>query len=177
MDHNGRANVTPLAMTNLTSLLLGGKLQAYNQFVLENQDEIYTFVYMLLQDEYRASLIVQRCFEKLYHQQLSGNKKTLRKRLYSLSIAAIRELSAMEKRFFLKQQKSGDCSRLRLSQDNIALLVSSLPLEQSLVISLIDIIGMNYEEAAEILVQPINTIARNLACARYSLCTNYSFMK
>ena len=177
MDHNGRVNATSLAMTNLTSLLLGGKLQAYNQFVLENQDEIYTFLYTVLQDEYRASLIVQRCFVKLYHQHLSGNRKTLRKRLFSLSVTAIRELSAREKRSLLKQQKSGDCSRLVLSQDNIALQVSSLPLEQSLVISLIDIIGMNYEEAAAVLMQPINTIRRNLACARYSLCTTYSVMK
>ena len=59
MDHNGCANATPLAVTNLIYLLLGDKLQAYNQFILENQDDIYTFVYSLLQDEYQASLIVQ----------------------------------------------------------------------------------------------------------------------
>lgn len=145
-------------MSNLHAPLLRGELQVYNQFVLEIQDEIYTFVYTLLQDECRASMIVQRCFVKLYHQHLSGKKKTLRKRLFSLSIVAIRELSTREKRSFLKQKKSGDCSKLELSQDNIALLVSSLPLEQSLVISLIDIIGMNYEEAAEILILPINKL-------------------
>jgi len=177
MDQNYDTNLPRGRKHKLISRILGANLQAYNQFVLENQDEIYTFVYTLLQDEYRASLIVQRFFVKLYHQRHFGDKKTLRKRLFSLSIAAIRELSAREKRSFLKHQKPGDCSRLELSQDNITLLIISLPLEQSLVISLIDIIGLNYEEAAEILAQPIETITRNLACARYSLCTSYVVLK
>ena len=177
MDHNGRINAKPLAMTKLISLHLGGKLQAYNQFVLENQDEIYTFVYTLLQDEYLASLIVRRCFEKLYRQRLSGNQQTLRKRLFSLSIVAIRELLVREKRSILKQQKLEDCSEFELSQDNIGLLVSFLSLEQRLVISLVDIIGMNNEDSAEILGQPINKIRRNLANARYGLSTSYSVMK
>jgi hypothetical protein len=177
MNHNSSANATPLAIINLISLLLGGKLQAYNQFVLENQNEIYTFVYTLLSDENRASLIVQQCFSKLSRQHLSGDNKTLRKYLFSLSVTAVRELSAREIRSNMKQHKFMNCSRIDLGQDWIAFQINFLPIDQGLVISLIDVIGMNYEEAAEILEQPLNWVAQTLAYARYTLSTGNSVLQ
>jgi DNA-directed RNA polymerase specialized sigma24 family protein len=177
MVYNNRKNLTILAKYSLISRILGGKLRMDNQFVLEYQDEIYTFVYMLLRDENRASLIVQQCFSKLSRQYLSGDNKTLRKYLFSLSVTAVRELSAREIRSNMKQHKSMNCSRIDLGQSWIAFQINFLLLDQGLVISLIDVIGMNYEEAAEILEQPLNWVAQTLAYARYTLSTGNSVLQ
>jgi hypothetical protein len=77
----------------------------------------------------------------------------------------------------MKQHKSMNCSRIDLGQSWIAFQINFLLLDQGLVISLIDVIGMNYTETAEILEQPLNWVAQTLPYPRYNLSTGNSVLQ
>jgi DNA-directed RNA polymerase specialized sigma24 family protein len=127
-------------------------LNDYNQLVLQHQEEAYTLAFYTLGDERKACETVQNAISEAF-QHPSGNNFHLR---------LLRRITQL---CFQMQVNAIDLSVV----PEIVRRLSNLPLQERLALVLIDILGLNYAQAAMVCHQTKSQISRLLAQGRVHL--------
>jgi DNA-directed RNA polymerase specialized sigma24 family protein len=127
-------------------------LNDYNQLVLQHQEEAYTLAFYTLGDERQACETVQNAISDAFHHP-SGNNFHLR---------LLRRVTQL---CFQMQVNTIDLSVV----PEIVRRLSALPLQERLALVLVDILGLNYAQAAMVCHQTKSQISHLLAQGRVHL--------
>jgi DNA-directed RNA polymerase specialized sigma24 family protein len=127
-------------------------LNDYNQLVLQHQEEAFTLAFYTLGDERQACETVQSAISSTF-QHPAGN---------NFYLGLLRRVSQL---CFQKQVNAIDLSVV----PEIVRQLSNLPFYERLAVVLIDILGLNYAQAAVVCHQSKAQISRLLAQARVRL--------
>ena len=124
----------------------------FNRLVLRHQEEAYTLAFYTLGDERQACETVQKVVAEAFRSPANGN--------FQLRIL---------------QGVSNICSRSTSHSvdpnvvPEIVRQLSCIPLQERLAVVLIDILGLNYAQAAQVCRQSKDQLSRILAQARVHL--------
>jgi RNA polymerase sigma-70 factor, ECF subfamily len=171
-----------------------GDLEAFNQLVFTYQDKVYTHAAYILEDAPTAEDMTQEAFLAAYKNLASfrgGSFKSwllriatnlcldeLRRRKHHPSISLEVHNSEGEEfespSWLVDRGKSPE----RATEDSefwreIKLVLSQMPWEFRIPIILVDIHGLNYSEATEVLNVPLGTVKSRLARGRQMVSKIY----
>lgn len=167
-----------------------GDLNAFNRLVLAYQDLVYNLTYRLMGDPDSAEDATQDTFIAAYHHLGSyrgGSFKAWilriatntcydelrrRKRRPVSSLEPLDEQGEeVETPFWLTDPAESPEEALVRSQLNKAIqsCLDNLPLEFRAVVVLVDVQGLDYQEAAQAIQKPVGTVKSRLARARLRL--------
>lgn len=180
-------------VVSMVRAAMGGDLEAFNQLVLEYQDAVYAQAYWLLQDEARAEDIAQDTFIQAFRNlaQFKGgsfrawllriatnasyDELRRRKRRQDLSLSVIDDDSnQVENSSWLIDQGPATEELVERGQFHATIRreINRLPAEFRMAINLVDLLGMDYQEAAQSLGIPTGTLKSRLARGRLRLRQN-----
>lgn len=135
-----------------------GNVQAFNRLVEACQDDAYSLAFRLLGDERAAVQAIQRAVEQS-HRSLDTCQGEFRLWFFRYIVQICKYFSA---------GSSGKVTAV-LDRTDIQGMLNSLPLDLRLSAVLVDVLGLNYEQAAEVAEVNSKKIRQTLAMARYSL--------
>ncbi len=165
-----------------------GNMDAFNELVLTYQHRVYNLAYRILGDPASASDATQEAFIAAYQKIATFRGGSFRSWL--LRIVANRcydELRRRKRRPITSWEEFGDVDEEAnpalinggespeesVERGELARLlqaaISSLPVDQRVVLVLSDVEGMNYAEIAETVGIPVGTVKSRLARARARL--------
>lgn len=125
-------------------------LTRFNQQILQCQDDAYSLAWYLLSDQVEAEAVMQKAVETAYH--------------------CVSELQVNCRLLILKQIVNLCQERKPVARGsttlNIPFNFDSLNPSEQLVLVLVDILGMNYIDAALVTNRPVQDVSRLLALAR-----------
>lgn len=133
------------------------ELSWFNQQILKCQDDAYTLAWYLLGDESAAEAAVQKALISLFAQNKARDKDC---RIYILRSV----LQQCQNQTRLSFKMTG--APLHREFDE---LLHKLPARDRQTLVLVDVIGLSYEEAADVTGLPVKTFRQRLAQARLSL--------
>ncbi len=140
------------------------ELEAFNRLVMETQDAVYTLAYAILGNEGSAERAVQSAFIRAYQGRVRYKVETHKLLVYrGLVDACQQELNRGKNDFPTVEQLSVD------AHEDAWSCMLSLPLSLRLAAALVDVAGLDYEQAAEVLSVSVKEIRRRLALARSML--------
>jgi DNA-directed RNA polymerase specialized sigma24 family protein len=131
------------------------RLSAFNSLALRYQDDAYTLAYYLLGDEKRATEATEAAFARLY-RRVNPSLDQFRLEVLRGVISVSREGNS---------HPVPVTGRGELNQQ----LLKLNPRERSVVV-LVDVLGLNYEQAAQVLGCSVKETGRFLAQARMRIC-------
>ncbi len=167
-----------------------GDLDAFNRLVLAYQDYVYNQAYRILGDEAAAADAVQEAFVAAYHNIRSFRGGSFRAWLFRIVTNACYDELRQRKRkpttsleplddsgeeiespqWLADPSESPEDTLVRTQLANaIQHCLEDLPLEYRMVAVLVDVQGMNYDEAAQAISKPLGTVKSRLARARLRL--------
>jgi DNA-directed RNA polymerase specialized sigma24 family protein len=135
-----------------------GNVQAFNVLVEACQDEAYSLAFRLLGDERAAVQAIQRAVEQS-HRSLATCRGEFRLWFFRHIVQVCKYFSA----------SSSPKPTILTDQANIQSMLNSLPLDLRLSAVLVDVLGLSYDQAAEVAEINSKKIRQTLALARYSL--------
>ena len=131
-------------------------LEAYNRLVTENQDIVYTLAYFILGSKTAAERAAQSAFMQAF--QGSGGRKiaTYNPLFYRSLVDAIQqELKGIKKSFPNVEQPGEEAGR------DVWIIFQRLPPDLRLAAALVDVAGLDYEQASEALRVNVREIRRS----------------
>ena len=132
-------------------------LQAFNALILAYQDEAFTLACYLLSDEERASEVVQDACRETY--QASCDRQTpVRSDILHRVVRSCLALAG---------RSNGSSAVADARRHNLALL----PMDQRVLVVLVDVLGLDYCEAAQVLHKSTPFVRRKLAKGRARLAS------
>jgi RNA polymerase sigma-70 factor, ECF subfamily len=164
-----------------------GNLEAFNQLVLEYQQDVYNVAYWIVKDGQTAEDITQDTFLKAYQRIEQFHGGSIRGWLFRVAKNASIDELRRHKRHRIDPLLPVDChcdnenetphlisdsSSVQHTIENkelysaISFWIRGLHTNYSIPIILIDIMTMNYEEAASVMNVPIGTIKSRVSRAR-----------
>lgn len=167
-----------------------GDLDAFNRLVLAYQDYVYNQAYRILGDEAAAADAAQEAFVAAYHNIRSFRGGSFRAWLFRIVTNACYDELRQRKRKpttsleplndageeiespqWLADPSEGPEDTLMRTQlaNAIQHCLEDLPLEYRMVAVLVDVQGMDYDEAAQAISKPLGTVKSRLARARLRL--------
>jgi RNA polymerase sigma-70 factor (ECF subfamily) len=167
-----------------------GDLEAFNSLVLAYQDYVYNQAYRVMGDEAAASDAVQEAFVAAYQNIRSFRGGSFRAWLFRIVTNACYDELRQRKRQpntpleplddageeiespqWLADPGEGPEEALMRAQlaNAIQHCLEDLPQEYRVVAVLVDVQGMNYDEAAQVIRKPLGTVKSRLARARLRL--------
>ena len=171
-----------------------GDLDAYNQLVLTYQDRVYTHASYILEDAPTAEDMTQEAFLAAYKNLASFRggsfKSWLLRVVTNLCLDELRRRKRHPSTSLEVHNSEGEelespswlvdpgQSPERATEDSefrreIKLVLSQLPWEFRIPIILVDIHGLNYYEATEVLNVPLGTVKSRLARGRQMMSEIY----
>jgi DNA-directed RNA polymerase specialized sigma24 family protein len=135
-------------------------LKAFNAQVSEHQESLYNLAYRVLGDEGEAIEVTQAAIENAYRTLGSPPKGSVKLGLLRVLVRLCRQ-----------RVKRKSPSASQLSHD-LAKCLASLPVEYCLAITLVDLEGLDYDQAAIVLQQPRRKVKQHLAQGRQMLSTH-----
>ena len=180
--------------TRLIQSAVTGNLAAFNQLVEMYQDSLYWWAFSLVKDEALAEDIVQSTFITAYERLSSFRGGSLKGWLFT--IVRNRSYDELRRRkrhpsLSLEEHTEDDLSILELIPDSIPnpedflitieqgemidQMLNRLPDAFQQVVRLIDMEGLDYQDAADILGLPLGTVKSRLTRARLKM--RYFFQK
>lgn len=185
--HTGPQNSRP--ESDLIRAATKGDLSAFNTLAQTYQDVIFSLVYYLTPPKDDPVVAAQTVIQSLYRELPGYGGEVFRIWLYKQLVKVCREAWRSKKAdtngrklwhkidtksIHPKPSPTGDLVGIEGdyygSQEVIMDLLSDLPLELRLVVVLVDIEGLNYEMAAEVLGWRKSDIRGRLGVARRHLC-------
>jgi RNA polymerase sigma-70 factor, ECF subfamily len=144
-------------------------LEAFNMLVAENQDDFYTLAFLVIGDIASAERVVQAALMQAYHDLSRGNKKPFDWLVY-------RALAGAFKQEFQRKGSGSSKGKLISDETHPSALngLLSLPSDLRLAVALVDVAGLDYEQAAEMLGINVSQVRRRLAQARASMVIQVS---
>ena len=167
-----------------------GDLDAFNQLVLNYQDNLFHFLISFTGDPDTAEDITQESFIKAYQHIGSFQGGTFKSWLFRIGINAARDLARQRKRHTLlalyPNDENGEendspawltdhsasveaAIQQRETSLQLGKILDELPSNHRSILTLIDVLGMDYVEAAQILNLPLGTVKSRLARARMQM--------
>lgn len=167
-----------------------GDLEAFNCLVREHQDLVYNLAYRLLGDPRDASDAAQEAFilayrnPSSYHEgsirvwisrittKLCYDKLRLRRRHSSTRLVPCdQSTEGIDSPYWIIDQSDSPeevllCDGLR---DVVQRCLGRLPLKYRTIVVLVDVLDLEYPEAAEVIGRPVSTVKSRLARARVQL--------
>jgi len=140
------------------------QLITFNTLALQTQDDAYTLAYYLLGDERHAERATQAAFDQLYQ------RPRLPAGLFRLEV--LRRVVACSQRIIsiLPNRGVGRASqRMRATRDATLEKLQALDGVERSVLVLVDVLGLDYQEAAQVLGSSKKQVSRMLAQARLNL--------
>lgn len=140
------------------------RIMSFNTLALQTQDEAYTLAYYLLGNERHAERATQVAFEQLHrHARLELNR-------FRLDVLR-RVVNGCRRIGHIMPNRSVLRSTLRMvaSQDETIQRLIPLNEGERAVVVLVDILGLSYDEAAQVLDSSKKEVGRILAQARLAL--------
>jgi len=168
-----------------------GSLEAFNRLVLNYQDLVFRVACRILQDEAAAEDVSQIAFMRAYqklaclygssfrvwllkivthlcYDELRKRKRHPLVRFVSLSQEEEEEASAEE---YLPAAEPGP-EQVVVNREERRLIercLASLPVEYRLALEMVDILGLDYAQSAQVMGCPIGTVKSRLARARMQM--------
>ena len=136
------------------------QLKAFNALVSDHQDSLYNVAFHAIGDEESAVVTTQAAIQTAY--QTLGSLQTSSIRLWLL-----RSLVMQCRKYYRNRTNPPQKQPLDLQS-----CLASLPLELCLVITLVDLEGLDYDQAAAVLNEPRRQVIKRLAQARQKLVEN-----
>jgi len=136
-------------------------LESFNRLVADNQDDIYTLAFMVIGDKDAAERAARTAFMQAYLDLSSGNKQPFHWLVYRALVTAFRQ--ELRRKVSVSQDAELISDEIQRSAWRG---LSGLPTDLRLAVALVDLAGLNYEQAAEILGINVRQIRRRLAQAR-----------
>jgi DNA-directed RNA polymerase specialized sigma24 family protein len=131
------------------------RLSAFNSLALRYQDDAYTLAYYLLGDEKRAAEATQAAFSRLYRRaDASHDQFRLEVLRWVISVSHPKDSHPVP------VTGRGDLSEKLLK----------LNARERSVVVLVDVLGLNYDQAARVLGCSVKETGRLLAQARRYIC-------
>ena len=162
-----------------------GRLEAFNQLVLEYQAPVYNLAFRMLTDAAVAEDVAQDTFLAAFrkiHTFHTGNFRawlmriaanSCRDHLRSAQVRRNVSLEALEESpSFVVQDTGGTPESLTLRRELAGIIqetLSRLPADQRLAVVLVDVQEYSYGEAAQIMGVPIGTVKSRLSRGRLTL--------
>ena len=141
-------------------------LPAFNRLVQTYQDAAYGLARYLLGQERQAEEVVDSAFRKAYQSLHCLPNVSFRSWLLGLvTRACMEELSGIRRNNGKRQLPVPLAAR----EGDVQAAICSLPLEQRLLIVLVEVLGLDYDEASNITGWTKEQVRRDLALARYQL--------
>lgn len=145
-----------------------GDLSAYNRLVESHQDAAYNLAYRILCDPVAAEEAVQAAFLQAYRELGRYRRGVFQEWLFAILVRVCRN------RFSRASHRPGLPNRtLSTVQKSLPLqaetCLQALPLDLRLVITLIDLVGLDMDQASAVLGLPAQTIRTRLAQARQQM--------
>lgn len=133
------------------------RLSHFNTLAIQYQDDVYTLAYYLLGDEDQASEATQAAFLQVYRR--------VGVRPDQVRLSALRWvlLQAQQQRRVGENQLNGS------TQDPLLRQLASLKEDEASVLILVDMLGLNYDEAAQVLGCSKKQVGKLLTHARIVL--------
>jgi RNA polymerase sigma factor (sigma-70 family) len=185
---DGRFQPGKPAEAKLIESALAGNLTAFNQLVDTYQDCLFWWIFSLVKDEDQADDLTQSVFISAYEKLSSFRGGSFRAWLFKIARNRSYDELRRKKRYPLISldgppeeafdRLSALPDRAPLPEEaliaaeqsaNIEELLIRLPIMAQQVLRLIDMEGMDYQEASQILGLPMGTIKSRLARARWKL--------
>ncbi len=146
-------------------------LPAFNRLVLNYQDAAYGLARYLLGQERQAEEVVDSAFRNAYQSLHSLPDSSFRSWLLGMVMrACMEELGGIHR----NNGKKHLPVPLAAHEGEVQAAICSLPLEQRLLIVLIEVLGLDYDEASKITGWTKDKVSRDLAQARYQLMVSLS---
>lgn len=167
-----------------------GDLDAFNSLVLAYQDYVYNQAYRIMGEEPAAADAVQEAFVSAFHNIRSFRGGSFRAWLFRIVTNACYDELRQRKRKpttsleplddsgdeiespqWLADPSEGPEEALVRTQlaNAIQHCLEDLPVEYRTVAVLVDVQGMNYDEASQVIRKPLGTVKSRLARARMRL--------
>jgi len=177
-----------LAENDLVQSALTGDLDAFNRLVVLHQGSLYWWVYSLVSDEAQAEDITQSTFITAYEKLHTFRGGSFKAWLFTIARNRSYDELRRNKRhptFSLEEPVEDGHERLELLPDSTPLpeeallaseqserieqMLSRLPDVFQQVVRLIDMEGLDYQNAAKILNLPLGTVKSRLTRARLKI--------
>ena len=174
--------------TRLIQSAVTGNLAAFNQLVEMYQDSLYWWALSLVKDEAVAEDIVQSAFITAYERLSSFRGGSIKGWLFTIVRNRSYDELRRKKRYpslSLEEHTENDLSVLELIPDSIPKpedflitieqgemidqMLNRLPAAFQQVVRLIDMEGLDYQDAADILGLPLGTVKSRLTRARLKM--------
>ncbi len=140
------------------------RIMSFNTLALQTQDEAYTLAYYLLGNEHHAERATQAAFEQL-HRNARLELNRFRLDVLRRVVDGCRRIGQiMPNRSVLRSTL-----RMVASQDETIQRLIPLNEGERAVVVLVDILGLSYDEAAQVLDSSKKEVGRILAQARLAL--------
>jgi RNA polymerase sigma-70 factor (ECF subfamily) len=153
-----------------------GELEPFNRLVKQHQDEAYTLAYRVLGDPAWAEEATQAAALHAYQNLLTYPAATFKLRLLHSVAAACQQRMRLDRwlqaclQRGLRARTEGVSRRTprqpQPTGDPIQDRLNRLPPAERLAVVLVDVLGLDYEQAAQVLEEPKNHFRRHLARAR-----------
>jgi RNA polymerase sigma factor (sigma-70 family) len=184
-----RDNATGLLEAGLIKDAQSGDLEAFNRLVMSYQDRVFSLLLRILGNEDSAEDITQVTFLAAYHSLPGFRGGSFRSWLYKIATNACLDEICKRKRRPVLSLEAGEEHRISLRhhdfQDSNVLpekeyerheleqaiqpALNLLDVNQRAMVVLVDLNGLDYLEAAQILGIPLGTVKSRLARARLRL--------
>ena len=150
-------------MAHGLSVTVEPRIATFNRLALQTQDDAYTLAYYLLGDERHAERATQAAFDQLYQQARLQVDRFRFEVLRGVLECSRRMLSLMPNR-------AGRRLPVRMANPD-ATYEKLMKLDESerFVVALVDVLELDYEEAAQVLGISRKQVAKTLAQARLTL--------
>ncbi len=148
-----------------------GDLNAFNHLVESHQDAVYNLAYRILGDPVAAEESAQAAFIQAYRELGRFRRGAFQEWLFSILVQICRARLSRNSRGTIHPGAHG-----RSSQDDPAALAQTclraLPPDDRLVITLVDLVGMDADQAGTVLGLPSKAIRTRLAQARQQIASS-----
>lgn len=165
-----------------------GDLEAFNRLVILHQDSLYWWVVSLVKDEAQAQDITQLAFITAYEKLSTFRKGSFKAWLFTIARnRSYDELRQRKRRPSLSLDDSAEDDRDRLEMlpdsamppeaallaseqsELVERMINSLPDGFQQVVRLIDLEGLDYQDAAKVLDLPLGTVKSRVTRARLKM--------
>ncbi len=146
-----------------------GDLDAYNRLVLSYQDEIYSLVYYLHTDDSIIGELVQRIFLLAFQKLRAMNGKGFRNWLLHCAILTCRAEWKGHERVSRESLNPPMDERTKPGEQRLRICLANLPPDLRIALALVDMAGLEYPQAADVLGIPVQRLSRQLATARVEI--------
>lgn len=165
-------------------------LEAFNRLVLVHQDWVYNFAYRILGDPQDASDATQEAFVRAFRNlsayrggsfrawilRIATNvcRDELRRRKHHTTIPLVPygpSGEEIESPYWIADQSDSpeEMALYGELRETLQSCLDQLPITYRTIVVLVDILGLEYPEAAEIIGRPVGTVKSRLARARVRL--------